>query len=100
MLYARIVWKVHDSFGSNDIIQGNGPQATGLDVACILRGFELFVGEYPDDLAVLSEYCYLICLAGRIDVAKELFGRINNRVDPTIWSVETFKWARAWAFSR
>lgn len=97
MLYAQIVWAMHDAR-----LFGNIFKETKVEWSRTQSGFEGLCTRYPQSVSALSEYCYLAGQSpqGGRGLTRTLFPRLGNRVDLSVWRTKE-RWTqdRAWAFS-
>lgn len=93
VLYARIVWHL-DTVGVENVFR-----ESKADWPRVQRGFLILLQQYPEELTVMTKFAKLGALAGDRQQAQEMFQRISNRVDSSVWSKEQFKSCRAWAFA-
>ena len=64
-------------------------------------GFELMRQRYPNSMEILSDYCWLACLAEDRALARKLFDELGGRMVAAIWSDQkNFQNYRQWAYSR
>ena len=64
-------------------------------------GFELMRQRYPNSVEILSDYCWLACLAEDRALARKLFDELGGRMVAAIWSDQkNFQNYRQWAYSR
>jgi hypothetical protein len=64
-------------------------------------GFELMRRRYPDSLEILTNYCWLACLAEDRPVARKLFDDLGGRMLKSFWhDPNKFRRYRNWACSR
>jgi hypothetical protein len=64
-------------------------------------GFELMRQRYPDSLEILSEYCWLACLADDRALARKLFDELGGRMIKSIWRDQNnFRRWRNWAYNQ
>src|SRR5687768_14493433 len=91
----RIMWDMHDARIFRNLFK-----ESKASWARTKRGFELLQTQYPESLAVVSEYCYLSTIAGDRPTAKALFAKLDGKVDQTVWKErERFVENRQWAFA-
>lgn len=65
------------------------------------EGFELMRQRYPESLEILSDYCWLACLADDRALARKLFDQLNGRMLTSIWRDQNnFRRWRNWAYSQ
>ena len=78
ILYARILWYIHDGRHF-----GNPIGDTAMDWSRAQRGFKAIRRHYPDSLLALSEYCSLsgVAPSGAASLMRTLFDKIGARVD-------------------
>ena len=97
VLYAQIVWAMHDAR-----LFGNIFKETKVEWSRTQSGFEGLCTRYPQSVSALSEYCYLAGQSpqGGRGLTRTLFPRLGNRVDLSVWRTKE-RWTqdRAWAFS-
>ena len=96
MLYAQIVWAMHDHRFFGNILK-----ETAVEWQRIAPGFEALCRRYPNSISAPSEYCYLAGFhpkTGR-GLSRDLFLRLGNRCDLSVWKT-TERWTsdRAFAF--
>jgi len=64
-------------------------------------GFELMRQRYPNSLEILSDYCWLACLAEDRVLARKLFDELGGRMIANIWRDQrNFQNYRQWAYNR
>lgn len=94
LLYARVVWHMHD-FGKF----GNVIQQTRVSWERVDRGFAVMEKRYPDSLAAKSERAYLAGLAGNRAMARSYFDKLQGKVDLSVWKTQDrFERLAAWVY--
>lgn len=67
----------------------NGPKALHLehkfDLRRALRGFEHLCKRFPESRYYLNKYCRFACICHQSTVARELFEKIGNDWDSSVW---------------
>lgn len=64
-------------------------------------GFALMRARYPQSLEILSDYCWLACLAEDRVLARQLFKELGGRMLKSIWhDQKNFRRYRNWAYSQ
>lgn len=97
VLYAQIVWYVHDLR-----VYGNPIAESGVQWPRVQRGFEGVRRLHPDSFLALSEYCAISGFApkGARELMRRLFAEVGNRVDLAVWrKMDVFLRDRSWAYS-
>lgn len=97
ILYAQIVWYVHDSR-----FFGNPIRESAIEWARVQRGFEAIRRSYPNSIFALNEYCAISGFAptNARQRMRSLFAEIGNRADLRVWrTMEIFQRHHNWAFS-
>ncbi len=97
ILYARILWWIHDERFYNNPIEG-----TAMEWPRAQRGFEAIRRRYPASLQALSEYCSISGFAPSepARLMRSLFEEVGPRVDLKVWrTTELFLRDRHWAYS-
>lgn len=97
ILYARILWYVHDHRFYNNPIEG-----TAMEWPRAQRGFEAIRRRSPDSFFALSEYCSISGFASTepARLMRNLFEEIGPRVDLKVWrTTDLFLRDRDWAYS-
>lgn len=96
ILYARVVWYIHVTFYSKNILK----EYKGISYPRVLRGFNAILKKYPDSLAARTELIHLATLSGDKNRAKENFLRMNGQIDLSLWNGKaTFDSIFKWLFS-
>ncbi len=96
VLYAWIVWYLHDLQLYRNIFQ-----ETGLSWPRVKKGFGVLQERYPESLTVQSELCYLAGHAGDRTLMRDLFTKLEGKMDECVWHEKArFIEHRQWAFSR
>jgi hypothetical protein len=96
MLYAQIVWSMHDKR-----IFGNIFRESTIEWPRLQRGFEALCRRYPESVSALSEYCYLAGFSdeGR-SLTRRLLQQLGNRVDLSVWkTMDRYLRDRAWTLA-
>jgi hypothetical protein len=97
ILYAQIVWFLHDQH-----IFGDPIAESGADWFRVRRGFDAMRRRYPHSIFVLSEYCSLsgYSPAEARKLMHGLFQEVNNRVDLHVWrTMDRFLRNKRWAYA-
>lgn len=90
-LYARVYWYILPYFGAGLF------EATRADWKRMKTAFDDLVKRYPD-MWNLNGYAWFACAAGDQAVAKNLFSRIGDEVEPEIWKTrQAYKRCQRWA---
>lgn len=77
--YARLIWSIHAFTYDSTFSE------TELSWSRTKSGFERLLKEDPTSLSVLSEFAKLADLADDKTKSRELFNKIGNRCDASIW---------------
>jgi hypothetical protein len=81
LLYARVVWYMHQSHSFSNIIK-----ECNLSWPRVDKGFEVMEKRFPSSLAVKSEHAYLAVLARDATVARKQFDQLQGRLDSSVWT--------------
>lgn len=96
VLYARIAWAMHENR-----VYTNMFRESKLSWPRTKRGFLLLQERYPDSISLTSEFCCLAGVARDRVLMKELFAKLEGRVDLSVWKDKArFIRDRQWAFSK
>jgi hypothetical protein len=95
MLYAQVVWRVHECVGMKNIFEENQLSWPRVD-----QGFEVIEKKYPDSLFAKNERAHLAVLARDKTNARKYLGEIDGKIDLSSWRsfdycIRTFMWAYA-----
>ena len=89
--YARVVYAMKGGYRNVfKETQAQWPEAKD--------GFQVLMQKYPQSLQLVNEYAYLACNAGDREAARGAFDRMGNFVDPFIWTAESLRVLRGWAY--
>lgn len=80
MLYAQVVWNMHQSISSTNMFQEYQLSWNRVD-----RGFEAIGKRFTDSLAARNEAAHLAVLGRDNAAAKKYFDQTAGRVDLTCW---------------
>jgi hypothetical protein len=80
ILYARVVWCMHQSKMFSNVFKENQLSWPRAD-----RGFEAMEKQFPASLPALSEHAYLAALAEDGATTKKCFALIRGRIELSIW---------------
>jgi hypothetical protein len=61
-------------------------------------GFQTLLQKYPQSMQLVNEYAYLASNAGDREAARWAFDKMGNFVDPFIWTAESIRIFRGWAY--
>jgi hypothetical protein len=90
--YARVVNALHGYY-KNVFRESNASWPLTRD------GFESMRQRYPTSLEILSDYCWLACLAEDRALARKLFDELGGRMLANIWGNQNnFRHWRSWAY--
>jgi hypothetical protein len=89
--YAWIVWLL-------DEVHDNIFRETAASWPTADAGYQALEREHPDSVTLPSRHARFAWLAGDREVAKALFAKLGDRMDPSVWhGDEEFLAARQWA---
>ncbi len=97
ILYAQIVWFMHDQRFFGNIFRESAAQWPRTE-----NGFDALCRRYPNSISTPSEYCSISGFApsGARQIMRRLFSRLGNRVDLSVWrTIELWNKDRSWAFA-
>ncbi|HWQ91207.1 MAG TPA: DUF4034 domain-containing protein, partial [Clostridia bacterium] len=95
LLYARVVWHMHDLGMFSNVIQQTRVSWERVD-----RGFAAIEKHYPDSLAVKRERAYLAGLAGNRALARSYFDKLQGKVNLSVWKTQArFERLAAWVYA-
>jgi len=94
--YARLVWLAGRNRMNSEMVFARGR----LDWDRTRRGFEAWLKEMPDNLAVRSQFLYLALLANDRETVRQQFDVIGGKYVPAIWQSRKsdFEAARMFAY--
>lgn len=97
ILYAQILWYVHDMRFYGDPIK-----EAAMEWPRARNGFEAIRHRHPESLMALSEFCSISGHApGEAPLMRRLFDEIDNRVVLSVWKeMDRFQKDRHWAYSQ
>jgi hypothetical protein len=95
MLYAQVVWRVHECVGMNNIFDENQLSWPRVD-----RGFAVIEKKYPESVAARNERAHLAVLAHDKASARKYFDETGGKIDLSAWPspdhyIRMAKWAYA-----
>jgi hypothetical protein len=95
LLYARVVWCMHQSHVFTNIFTESKLSWSRVD-----KGFDTMEKQFPNSLAAESEHAYLAVLARDAKAARKQFVKLNGKLDLSVWSSqEKFMRFAFWAYS-
>ncbi len=80
MVYAQVVWNLHHSVFSTNILQ-----EYNLSWERTAKGLEAIEKHYPESLAVKNEAAHLAVLAHDSVAAKKYFDQTKGEIDLSAW---------------
>ncbi len=93
MLYARVVWSMHQSQLFSNIFNENA-----ISWPRVNKGMEAIEKRFPDSLQAKSEHAYLAAIARDAATTRKYFSQIQGQVDLSIWrSREKFLQCADWS---
>ncbi len=96
MLYAQVVWRVHECVGMNNIFSENQ-----LSWARVDRGFAVIEKKYPDSIFVKNERAHLAVLARDKVNARKYFDDTDGKIDLASWKTPGhYVGMASWAYSQ
>ena len=96
MLYARVVWGIHNEASSENIFKENGFSWERVD-----HGFKIIEKRFPDSLAAIGEHAYLASYAGNRETAREYLKKTEGKADLAVWYYkEEYIRVANWAFEK
>lgn len=95
LLYARVVWCMHQSHIFTNIFKENN-----LSWQRVNRGFDVIEKQFPNSLAARSEHAWLAVLARDATVARKEFDQIHGQMDSSVWpNPAKFAACAYWAYT-